>query len=137
MSRFDLARFYADYIACLNARDWDSLQRYVARHVIHNDRQLGLDGYRRMLESDVAAIPDLRFAIEFMVCDPPRIGSRLRFDCTPVGRFMGLDVNGSKVSFAENVFYELENSRIARVWSIVDKAAIEQQLRQAGNSRAT
>ncbi|WP_408642408.1 ester cyclase [Sinorhizobium chiapasense] len=40
----------------------------------------------------------------------------------------GLPVNGRKVRFAENVFYELVEGRIERVWSIIDKGAIETQL---------
>ena len=31
-------------------------------------------------------------------------------------------------SFAENVFYEVRNGKIAQVWSVIDKAAIEAQL---------
>jgi predicted ester cyclase len=32
------------------------------------------------------------------------------------------------VSFAENVFYKFKLSKIASVWSVIDKAAIEAQL---------
>jgi hypothetical protein len=42
--------------------------------------------------------------------------------------FLGLSVNGRMVSFAENVFYEFRRSKIASVWSIIDKSAIEGQL---------
>ena len=57
--------------------------------------------------------------------DAACIASRLRFDCTPGGIFLGLPVNGKRVSFAENVFYEFRNEKIDRVWSVIDKAAIE------------
>jgi predicted ester cyclase len=43
--------------------------------------------------------------------------------------FLGLPVNGRKVSFAENVFYRFRENRIEEVWSVIDKAAIETQLR--------
>ena len=46
----------------------------------------------------------------------------------PKGKFLGLSVDGRSVSFAENVFYEFKRSKIASVWSIIDKAAIEAQL---------
>ena len=65
---------------------------------------IGLSGYREMLER-IAGDPDLRFEIQLLVADPPHVASRLRFDCTPKGKFLGLDVNGRKVSFSENVFY--------------------------------
>jgi predicted ester cyclase len=32
------------------------------------------------------------------------------------------------VSFVENVFYEFKLSKIASVWSVIDKVAIEAQL---------
>ena len=53
---------------------------------------------------------------------------RLRFDCTPKGLLFGLPVNGKKVQFAENVFYDFLDGQIADVWSIIDKAAIPSQL---------
>ncbi len=81
-----------------------------------------------MLEQDFREIPDLFFHIELLVSDPPHIASRLAFNCTPKGRFLGLDLNGKRVSFAENVFYEFRNRKIAQVWSVIDKAAIEAQL---------
>ncbi len=123
-----IAGLYRAYIACLNARDWTGLGRFVADDVRHNGGPLGLSGYRDMLERDVADIPDLRFEIATLVCEPPLVAARLRFDCTPRGTFLGLAVNGTRVSFAENVFYEFRDGKIAQVWSVIDKAAIEAQL---------
>ena len=42
--------------------------------------------------------------------------------------FLGLPINGKRVVFAENVFYQFRSERIAEVWSVIDKAAIEAQL---------
>ncbi len=88
----------------------------------YNDVQIGLDGYLRMLEGDFLAIPDLRFEIERLLVDPPGVACRLHFDCTPSGRLFGIPVNGQRVRFAENVFYEFEDERIAGVWSVIDPA---------------
>ncbi len=38
-----------------------------------------------MLEEDFRAIPDLHFDIQLLISEPPRVASRLRFDCTPKG----------------------------------------------------
>jgi predicted ester cyclase len=81
-----------------------------------------------MLERDFSEIPDLYFNIQLLISDPPYIASRLSFDCTPRGRFLGLDINGKKISFTENVFYEFRDGKIDQVWSVIDKAAIEAQL---------
>jgi predicted ester cyclase len=124
----DLAELYRAYIDCLNARDWDRLGAFVGEDVVHNGRDLGLAGYRAMLEQDCRDIPDLAFGIALLVAEPPYVASRLRFDCRPRGIFLGLAVNGRQVTFTENVFYEFRENRIAEVWSIIDKEAIAAQL---------
>jgi predicted ester cyclase len=132
MTKSELSNVYRDYIACLNRQDWPSLGRFVHEDVKHNGEQLGVSGYRRMLERDLAEIPDLSFNVELLVSDPPYIASRLRFNCTPKERFLGLGVYGRRVSFAENVFYEFRDEKIVQVWSVIDKAAIEAQLPPPG-----
>ena len=128
MTKTDLSDIYRAYIACLNKQDWPKLGRFVHDEVIHNSRRLGLSGYLEMLERDFDEIPDLYFNIQMLVSDPPYIASRLAFDCTPKGMFLGLPVDGKRVSFAENVFYKFRKEKIEQVWSVIDKAAIEAQL---------
>ena len=128
MNDAGLAALYRDYIACLNRRDWPALGSFVHNDVVHNGRRLGLSGYRAMLEQNFRDIPDLHFDVQLLVADPPCVASRLAFDCTPRAAFMGLAVNGRRVSFAENVFYQYRDGKIAEVWSVIDKAAIEAQL---------
>ncbi|WP_374312891.1 ester cyclase [Dongia sp.] len=124
----DIAETYRAYIACLNKQDWGNLGGFVGDEVRHNGNLLGLSGYRRMLEADFEQIPDLHFSIQMLVTDPPRIAARLWFDVSPIGQFLGLPVNGSNVTFAENGFYEFREDRIHEVWSVIDKSAIEAQL---------
>jgi len=123
-----LSDLYRAYIDCLNRRDWEELGQYVDDEVEHNGRPLELSGYRDMLVKDFEDIPDLRFNIQLLACSPPLVAARLAFKCSPKGKFLGLNVNGRVVSFAENVFYEFKLSKIASVWSVIDKAAIEAQL---------
>ncbi|MCP1469340.1 steroid delta-isomerase-like uncharacterized protein [Sphingobium sp. OAS761] len=120
---------YERYIACLNGRALGALGEFVADDVAHNGRPLGLDGYRSMLEENYRDIPDLHFDVALVVADESRIASRIRFDCTPNGTFLGLPVDGRRVVFHEHAFYTLEEGRIAEVFSVIDKAAIETQLR--------
>jgi predicted ester cyclase len=128
MIKTDLSDIYRDYIVCLNEQDWQKLEQFVHDEVRYNGQQIGIVGYRAMLERDFDEIPDLHFDIQLLISDPPYIASRLRFDCRPKGNFLGLHVNGKRVSFAENVFYEFRRAKIEQVWSILDKAAIEAQL---------
>ena len=128
MTRTDLSVAYRGYIACLNKQDWTNLGTFVHEDVHYNGKRIGLSGYREMLEADFRAIPDLYFDIQLLISEPPRVASRLGFDCTPKGSLFGLPVNGKKVQFAENVFYEFLDRQIAKVWSVIDKAAIASQL---------
>jgi predicted ester cyclase len=128
MIKSDLSDIYRNYIACLNRQDWANLSRFVNDDVSYNGRTIGLSGYREMLERDFREIPDLHFNIQLLISDSNYIASRLGFDCTPKGRFLGLNVNGKRVCFTKNVFYEFRREKIEKVWSIIDKAAIEAQL---------
>jgi len=124
----DLKAFYRGYIDCLNAQDWDRLGDFVHPDAEYNGRRIGLARYREMLVGDFRAIPDLRFRIGLLICEPPDIASRLHFDCAPVGELFGLPVNGRRVRFDENVFYRVADGRIRWVWSVIDTAAIADQL---------
>ena len=131
MTPDDLHDFYRAYIACLNRQDWPNLRRYVGEAVRYNGASIGLDGYRAMLVGDFEAVPDLAFNIELIVAEPPTVASRLAFDCTPVGTLFGLPVNGRRVRFTENVIYEVQEGAIRSVWSVIDKAAVAAQIRDA------
>ena len=128
MASTSLPDLYRAYIDCLNRQDWEELGQYVDDEVEHNGRPLQLSGYRDMLVKDFEDIPDLRFNIQLLACSPPLVAARLAFKCSPMGNFLGLSINGRVVSFAENVFYEFKLSKIASVWSVIDKATIEAQL---------
>lgn len=129
MTKDELADIYRSYIASLNQPDFPGLEQFVGQTVRHNGRSLGLSGYRKLLQDSLDAIPDLYYEIELLLADPPYVACRLRFDCTPKGILFGLPVNGRRVVFTENVFYEFTDGRIVAVWSVIDKAAIETQIR--------
>lgn len=126
-----LADVYHAYIDCLNSQDWEKLGTYVGQDVRYNGEIVGLDGYRQAREAEFRAIPDLHFDVQILIADDTTVASRLNFNISPQGTFLGLPVNGRRISFSENVFYEFAEGKIASVWSIVDKAAIEAQLSTA------
>lgn len=119
---------YREYIHCLNRRDITGLAKFVHDNVHYNNQQVGLPGYQRMLEKNFIEIPDLYFDIQLLISSNAYIASRLHFDCTPQKDFLGLHINGKKISFTENVFYQFKEGKIEQVWSVIDKVAIENQL---------
>ena len=97
MTRTELSGVYRGYVACLNGQDWTRLDQFVDDKVIYNGQRFGVERYRRMLENDFFEIPDLHFTIELMISEPPYVASRLGFNCTPKGMFLGLHVAGRRV----------------------------------------
>ncbi|MCI3944127.1 hypothetical protein K0038_01133 [Pseudomonas syringae] len=125
----NLDEHYRAYIACLNDRRWHDLGHFVDDDVRYNGEKIGACGYRKMLEADVSLIPDLRFVIDLLVVDASHVAARLVFNCSPQGRFLGLEADGRRITFSENVLYTFCDGRISDVWSIIDKAAVERELR--------
>ena len=132
MSASEIACLYHDYLSCLNDRDLDRLRDFVDEDVDYNGQRIGVEGYRKMLEANYRDIPDLHFNIQILVAGESSIATRLKFDCRPTRRFLDLDIDGRRISFCENVIYEYESGKIRRVWSVIDKAAIEAQLSNPG-----
>lgn len=124
----DLLSIYEQYLTCLNDRRWDDLGRFVADDVTYNGEQVGLTGYRAMLEADTHAIPDLSFEPDLLLADDQVVACRLYFRCTPQRPFLGLEPTGRQVSFPEHVFYRFDERRIAQVWSLIDKDTVRAQL---------
>lgn len=101
---------------------------FVEEDLFYNGGPYGLSGYLKLLKQNYEDIPDLQFNPEIIISDPPFIACRLKFDCTPIGNFLNLEIDGKRICFTENVFYEFRNSKILKVWSVIDKAAIEIQI---------
>ncbi|MFC7673637.1 ester cyclase [Mycolicibacterium sp. GCM10028919] len=128
MTREALTDVYRRYLDCLNARRWDDLGEFVAEEVSHNDRPLGLSGYRAMLEGDVRTIPDLRFVPDRVVVEGDAVACRLVFRCTPQRPFLGFEPTGAPITFVEHAFYTFRDHRIVEVSSLLDTRAVAAQL---------
>ena len=123
-----LERIYHDYIDALNDRRFEDLQQFVHDRLVYNGDSITREQYAAMLAADVRAIPDLHYDIDLLVVADHQISARLWFDCRPQGTFLGISVDGRRVSFAEHVFYRLQDGRIGRVWSLLDRKAISDQV---------
>ena len=125
-----LESVYRRYLDCLNERRLGDLHEFVGSHVVHNGEPVGLSGYQRLLATDFVDIPDLRFQIGLLVVDETQVACRLDFRCTPRRGWLGSGTGRTTVTFAEHVFYQFHDAKIVRVWSLVDRATAQAQLRQ-------
>ncbi|QYD67036.1 ester cyclase [Paraburkholderia edwinii] len=127
MAEVNQSDVYRGFIACLNRQDWSTLEHFVD-DLRYNDKQIGLSGYRKMMTQFCDEIPDVYFELAKLVSQPPLLASRLVFNCTPRGTFLGLPTRGKRISFAENAIYAFQDDRIREVWSVLDKTSIDAQL---------
>jgi predicted ester cyclase len=137
MTSADLETRYRSYLDALNERRLDDLVHYVQDELSYNGETMTRRQYQDLIASDIAAIPDLIFDAQIIVASADHVACRLIFNCTPQHQFLGFSPNGQRLSFAEHVFYHFRDSRIAAVWSLIDRPAIEAQLRQSDKMNTT
>jgi predicted ester cyclase len=130
MTNADLENIYRAYLDALNERRLDDLVHFVHDELTYNGDTLTRQQYRDLIAADIAAIPDLTFDAHIIVAGDDRVACRIVFDCTPQHEFLGFSPNGQRLSFAEHVFYHFRGSRIASVSSLIDRFAIQGQLRR-------
>jgi predicted ester cyclase len=125
----DLETHYRAYLEALNERRLDDLVLYVEDELSYNGETMTRRQYQDLIAADITAIPDLIFDAHIIVASGDQVACRLVFDCTPQREFLGFSPNGERLSFAEHVFYHFREGRIAAVSSLIDRPAIEAQLR--------
>ena len=129
MTNADLETRYRAYLDALNERRLDDLVHYVQDELSYNGEAITRRQYQDLIAADITAIPDLFFDAHIIVASGDHVACRLVFDCTPQHEFLGFSPNGERLCFAEHVFYHFRGGRIAAVSSLIDRAAIEAQLR--------
>jgi predicted ester cyclase len=130
MTSADLGTRYRLYLDALNERRLDDLVHYVQDDLSYNGETMTRRQYQDLIATDITAIPDLTFDAQIIVASDDHVACRLVFNCTPQQQFLGFSPNGERLCFAEHVFYYFRDGRIAAVWSLIDRPAIEAQLRQ-------
>src|SRR5690242_531719 len=119
MSNAELERHYRAYLTALNERRLDDLVDYVHESLTYNGEPMTRDDYQALIAADIAAIPDLMYAADIVVAAAGRVACRIVFDCTPRLPFLGFTPNGRRLRFAEHVFYDFRDGRIAAVVSLI------------------
>jgi predicted ester cyclase len=125
----DLEGRYRAYLDALNERRLDDLVHYVHEELTYNGETMTRRQYQSLIAADIAAIPDLLYDARIVVAGGDQVACRIVFDCVPEREFLGFSPNGERIVFAEHVFYRFRDGRISAVSSLIDRAAIERQLR--------
>ncbi|MCO8275835.1 ester cyclase [Actinoplanes sp. TRM 88003] len=119
---------YRAYLQALNERRLDDLAEFVHDSLTYNDEPLTREQYAAMIAPDLTAAPDLYYDATILVATDTQIACRIQFDVTPQSEFLGFPATGTRLVFAEHVFYDFTDNRIKAVTSLIDRWAVHQQL---------
>jgi steroid delta-isomerase-like uncharacterized protein len=128
----DLEAHYRAYLDALNERRLGDLVHYVQDELSYNGERMTRRQYQDLIAADITAIPDLIFDPHIIVACGQQVACRLVFNGVPKHDFLGFSPNGERLVFAEHVFYQFHDGRIASVSSLIDRSAIAAQLRPPG-----
>jgi aspartyl-tRNA synthetase len=109
---------------------FEDLAEFVARDVMINGTDRGMDAYAQGLRAVVRAFPDYHWELRHLLVDPPWIAAPFTDTGTHGGPFLGVAATGRSVSTQEFAFYRVDAGRIAVVWGTADDLHLLQQLRQ-------
>ncbi|KAI0121360.1 hypothetical protein BJ170DRAFT_688113 [Xylariales sp. AK1849] len=119
LSSDELKTFYEAYIAAINGDLTESaLEAFCHPTVIHNAKTLSLEEYCAPLSYGKSAVRDMKVHIYTVIADEKsqRVAARVEFAGTPTKELAGIQPNGKTVRFPEQVMYQFESGKIARVW---------------------
>ncbi|MCY1145026.1 ester cyclase [Actinoplanes sp. Pm04-4] len=123
-----LEETYRAYLQALNERRLGDLAEFVHDTLSYNGEQLTRGEYADLIARDLDAAPDLFYNARIVVATETQVACRILFETTPRGEFLGFAAAGTRLTFAEHVFYEFADKRIKAVTSLIDRHAIQTQL---------
>lgn len=129
MTANGLAAFYRRYNDCCNEHRFDDLAEFVARDVVINGTEHGIEAYGEGLRTVVRAFPDYRWEVRHLVVDAPWIAAHVADTGTHRDTFHGVPATGRSVTAREFAFYRVDAGKIAEVWGTAFGEDLERQIR--------
>jgi len=92
----------------------------------------GPAGQKAMGDVVFAAFPDVHVTLDYAIAEGDRVAERHTARATHRGVFLGIPATGKAVSWTENHFYRLEDSRIVELCAEWSLQRLMEQLGAAG-----
>jgi len=94
MRQIDLRNFYDRYIAALNARDFDVMDKFIHDEVTINGKPATREDILNIQRDEAGSVPDLHWATTNLIIDGDRLGAQLVNTGTPAKTFVGVEPTG-------------------------------------------
>ncbi|MEV1045677.1 ester cyclase [Streptomyces sp. NPDC049916] len=123
-----LRAWYSSYISALNAHAFDGMDAFIADHVLLNGEPGVREDVVAVQKEDVAAVPDLHWAVDEMLVDRDRLAVRVRNTGTPVREWLGVAPTGASFEIVEYAIYRISDGRFVQMTALHDGAELRRQL---------
>lgn len=129
MSNPDLRDFYDRYIAALNARDFDVMDKFIHDDVTLNGKPATREDILKVQREEAGAVPDRHWVLTNLIIDGDRLGAQLVNTGTPAKTFVGVEPTGASFEVTEYAVYQVIDGRFKHMAAIHDAEAVARQLR--------
>ena len=117
----------------INAGDISGFSEHLADDFVEHEVTPGLAptkaGVQDFFQMQLAAFPDLHFAVEDVVASGEKAVARVRYTGTNTGAFMGMPATGKSVDVQLiDIFAFGDDGLVREHWGVIDLMAMMQQL---------
>jgi len=124
----NLREFYDRYIAALNARDFDAMDKFIHDEVTLNGQPARRDDIVAVQRNEVGSVPDLHWVLTNLIVDGDRLGAQLINTGTPAKKFVGVQPTGASFKVVEYAVYQVIDGRFKHMAAIHDAEEVKRQL---------
>jgi steroid delta-isomerase-like uncharacterized protein len=117
----------------INAGDIGGFSEHLADNFVEHEMTPGLapnkDGVKKFFLMQLAAFPDLHFAVEDIIGSGDKVVARVRYTGTNKGDFMGMKASGKRADVQLiDIFLFDGSGKVREHWGVIDLMAMMQQL---------
>jgi predicted ester cyclase len=128
MPNTDLRAFYDRYIATLNDRDFDIMDKFIHDEVTLNGKPATREDILGVLRDEAGSVPDLHWVLTNLIIDGDRLGAQLVNTGTPAKEFVGVKPTGKSFEVTEYAVYQVIDGRFKHMAAIHDAEEVKRQL---------
>jgi predicted ester cyclase len=128
MPNTDLRAFYDRYIAALNDRDFDVMDKFIHDEVTLNGKPATREDILAVQRDETGSVPDLHWVLTNLIIDGDRLGAQLVNTGTPAKEFVGVRPTGKSFEVTEYAVYQVIDGRFKHMAAIHNAEEVKRQL---------
>jgi predicted ester cyclase len=128
MPNTDLRAFYDRYIAALNDRDFDVMDKFIHDEVTLNGKPATREDILAVQRDETGSVPDLHWVLTNLIIDGDRLGAQLVNTGTPAKEFVGVKPTGKSFEVTEYAVYQVIDGRFKHMAAIHNAEEVKRQL---------